>query len=124
MNKEDVMTTEAVNNKDERMWAMLCHLSMFAGFVVPFGNIIGPLIIWMIKKDEYPLVDDQGKEVINFQISMTIYLMVSIFLVFIVIGIPILIALVIFDVVITVIAAIKANEGEHYRYPLSIRLLK
>ncbi|MBD3169044.1 MAG: DUF4870 domain-containing protein, partial [candidate division Zixibacteria bacterium] len=46
--------------RDERMWAMLCHISTFAGFVVPFGNIIGPLVIWMIKKDEFPLVADQG----------------------------------------------------------------
>jgi uncharacterized Tic20 family protein len=108
---------------DENMWAMFCHLSTFAGFVFPFGNIIGPLIIWTIKKDEYPLVMDQGKEAMNFQISMTLYYLVSIVLIFIVIGIPILIALGVFDIVVTIIAMVKAGEGVAYRYPLAIRFI-
>lgn len=108
---------------DENMWAMFCHLSTFAGFIFPFGNIIGPLIIWTIKKDEYPLVMDQGKEAMNFQISMTIYYLVSIVLIFIVIGIPILIALGVFDIVVTIIAMVKAGEGVSYRYPLAIRFI-
>lgn len=109
---------------DENMWAMFCHLSTFAVFIFPFfGNIIGPLIIWSIKKDEYPLVMDQGKEAMNFQISMTIYALVSIVLIFIVIGIPILIALGLFDIVVTIIAMVKAGEGVAYRYPLAIRFI-
>ena len=74
-------------DKDARLWAMLCHLSTFAGMVgIPFGNILGPLIIWLIKKDEYPFVDDQGKEALNFQISMTVYLIVSVLLCFVLVG--------------------------------------
>lgn len=110
-------------NRDERMWAMFCHLSGLAGFVFPFGNIIAPLIIWLIKKEEYEFVNDQGKEALNFQISMTIYIIASIILIIIVIGIPLLIALGLFSLIVVIIAAIKSNEGEKYRYPLSIRFL-
>lgn len=110
-------------NSDERMWAMLCHLSTFAGYVVPMGNIIGPLVVWLIKKEEYPLVDDQGKEALNFQISITIYVFASIILSLLIIGIFLLIAVVIFDLVATIIAAIKANEGNYYRYPMTIRFI-
>ena len=110
-------------NKEQNMWAMLCHLSIFIGFIIPFGNIIAPLIIWLIKKDEFSFVDDQGKEVLNFQISATIYFIASIILVFILIGIPLLIAVGVFVIITTVIGAIKANEGIKYRYPLTIRFI-
>lgn len=116
-------TVTAQSTKDERTWAMLCHLSTLAGFVIPFGNIAGPLVIWLIKKDEFPLVDDQGKEALNFQISMTIYVIASIILMFLLIGIPLLVGLGLFDLIVTVIAAIKANDGVKYRYPLNIRFV-
>jgi len=61
------------DDKDEKLWATLCHLSTFAFYVSGIGHIVGPLVVWLIKKDQYPLVDDQGKEVLNFQISMSIY---------------------------------------------------
>ncbi len=109
--------------KDENMWAMLCHLSTFSGFIIPLANIIAPLIIWSMKKDEFPLVEDQGKEAMNFQISMTIYFICAAILIFILIGIPLLIGLATFDIIVTIIAAVKANEGTKYRYPLAIRLL-
>ncbi len=109
--------------KDENMWAMLCHLSTFSGFFIPLANIIAPLIIWSMKKDEFPLVEDQGKEALNFQMSMTIYCIGAAILILIVIGIPLLIGLAIFDIIVTVIAAVKANEGSKYRYPLAIRLI-
>jgi hypothetical protein len=111
-------------SSDERMWGMLCHLSTFAGYLVPFGNILGPLIVWLVKKDEYAFVDDQGKEALNFQISITIYSLISGVLILALIGIPLLIAVIIFSVVMTVIAAFKDNGGEYYRYPLTIRLVK
>lgn len=110
-------------NRDENLWAMLCHISVFAGFLMPFGNIIAPLIIWLIKKDEYPLVNDQGKEAINFQITLTIYLFASAILILIIVGIPMLIALGFFGFIVTIIAAIKASEGEKYRYPMTIRFI-
>lgn len=111
-------------NRDENMWAMFCHLSTFAILIIPsFGNIIAPLIIWLIKKDEFPLVNDQGKEAINFQITMTIYFIASIIFSFFIIGIPLLFALFFFIPIVTIVAAIKANEGKMYRYPLTIRFI-
>ncbi len=111
------------HDSDERMWAMFCHLSTLAGYVMPFGNIVGPLVVWMIKKDEYPLVDDQGKEALNFQISITIWMIISLLLCFVLVGIPILIGLGIFDLIVTIIAAVQANSGNYYRYPLTIRFI-
>ena len=112
-----------VTNRDANMWAMFCHLSALVGFVIPLGNIIGPLVIWILKKDEYPQVNENGKEALNFQISMTIYIIASIILVIIVIGIPLLIALGLFELIAIVIAAIKANDGITFRYPLTIRFI-
>ena len=103
---------------------MLCHLSALAGYVIPFGNVIGPLIIWQTKKSEFPSVDEHGREAVNFQISVLIYTFVSILLTFVLIGIPLLVATVIGNLVLIVIATIKANNGEAYRYPLTIRFIK
>ena len=110
-------------DRDENMWAMFCHLAALIGFVFPFGNIIGPLVIWVLKKDEYPLVNENGKESLNFQISMTIYIIAAFLLSFVLIGIPILIALGLYELIAIVIAAIKANEGITFRYPLTIRFI-
>ena len=93
-------------------------------FIFPFGNILSPLIIWLIKKDEMPFVEDQAKEVMNFQISMTIYFIGSIILIIVLIGIPILIVLGIFNVIIIIIAGINANDGKSYRYPINLKLIK
>ena len=103
---------------------MLCHLLALAGYVVPFGNILGPLIIWQMKKDQYPFADDQGKESVNFQISVSIYAIVSTILFIVVIGVPLLIAVGIFGLVEIILASIKANQGIPWRYPLSIRFVK
>ncbi len=113
-----------MDQKQERTWGMLCHLSAFGIFLFPaLGNILGPLIIWLIKKDESPFVDNQGKESLNFQISFTIYCLISSILIFVVIGIILLIALGIAFFILVIIASIKANEGEEYRYPLTLRLI-
>ncbi|MCD4680560.1 MAG: DUF4870 domain-containing protein [Bacteroidales bacterium] len=115
------ITTE---KSDENKWAMFCHLSAFAGLVFPFGNIIGPLIIWSLKKDEYPFVDDQGKESINFQISMTIYVIISFLLAFILIGFLVSIAVGVFYIIMIVMASIKTYEGLFFRYPFSIKFIR
>jgi hypothetical protein len=103
---------------------MLCHFSTYIGFIFPFGNIIVPLIIWLSKREDIPLVEDQGREALNFQISMTIYFVISGILCIILIGIPILIGLIIFDFIITIVAAISANDGKYYRYPINLKLIK
>ena len=113
-----------MSEQQERTWAMLCHLGAFAGFVVPIGHIIAPLVIWLIKKEDSALVEDQGKESLNFQISMTIYGFVAAVLTLIIIGVFLAIGLAIFDIVMVILAALKANRGERYRYPITIRFIK
>jgi len=110
-------------SKDERMWAMLTHISALAFFIFPLGNVLGPLIVWLIKKEEYPFVDEQGKEALNFQISMTIYGFIAALLIFVLIGIPLLIAIFFLTFILAIIAAVKANDGTHYKYPLSMRII-
>jgi uncharacterized protein len=119
-----VLETNGSVNKDERTWGMLCHLVALSGFIVPFGSIIGPLIVWLIKKDEMVFVNDQGKESINFQLTMLIAFIVSAILMFVLIGFILMPILVIFDIVVIVIASINANDGVKYRYPYAIRFLK
>lgn len=114
-----------MTEKDERMWGMITHLSGLAGW---FGNGIGwillPLIIWLIKRDESPFVDEQGKEAINFQISFAIYAMICGILIYVLIGIPMIILLSLAQLVLVIIASIKAKDGVSYRYPATIRFLK
>ena len=115
----------AIDQKDSNTWGMLCHLTALAGFVgIPFGNLLGPLVTWLIKKDEFPFADEQGKESLNFQISMTIYMAISGLLILVVVGIALIAILVLVDVVCVIIASIKASNGESYQYPLTIRFIK
>ena len=113
----------ALQPSNTRTLAMMCHLSAFAGLFVPLGNIWGPLVFWLVKKDELPDVDLHGKESLNFQISMTIYIVVSILLSLLLIGIPVLVGLTIYWIVAVIIASVRANNGELYRYPLAIRFI-
>ena len=103
---------------------MLCHLSSLLGFVIPFGNIVGPLVIWALKKQEFPTVDSHGKESLNFQITLTIAGIIAAILCFVLIGFLLLPAILLAWVILTVIASIKANNGELYQYPFTIRLIK
>ncbi|NOR15577.1 MAG: DUF4870 domain-containing protein [Candidatus Aminicenantes bacterium] len=113
-----------MDESQEKTWGMLCHLAALSGFVIPFGNIIGPLIIWLVKKEESEYVDKQGKESLNFQISMTIYAIVAGILVLVVVGIILLIALGIAVLVLVIVAAIKASNREEFSYPLTIRIIQ
>jgi hypothetical protein len=115
---------ELETNPDARMWGMFCHLFAFAGFVFPVGNVIGPLVAWLIKKDQYPFVDDQGKEALNFQITMVIAMACAFVLVFVYIGLLLFPVIGIFDLIFTIIATIEANKGKRYRYPIALRLIK
>lgn len=110
--------------KDHRTWGMLCHLSALSGYIIPFGMIIGPLVVWMMKKEEMPFVGEQGKEALNFQITVIGAIIVCILLFFLVIPLFLIPVIGICDLVFIIIGAIKANEGTHYRYPFAIRLIK
>jgi len=117
-------TMEDRDEKDARTWATFCHLASFVGYIgIPFGNILGPLVIWLMKRNEFELVDDQGRESINFQLSFMLYIFISLILVFVLVGILFLIVLPIAQIVLVIIASIRANNGEYYRYPLTIRFL-
>ncbi len=110
---------------EERNWGLAAHVTALAAYIgIPFGHILGPLIVWLVKKDEMPFVDEHGKESLNFQISMTIYMLACIPLVFVVVGIFLFFALLVADLVLVIIAAVAAGRGESYRYPATIRLIK
>lgn len=111
-------------SESERNWAMLCHLSTFAGYFFPFGGILGPLICWLSRKDESQWVDFNGKQALNFQLSILLYMVLSIPLCFIIVGIPILVFLGFLEVICVVIASVKASKGEEFRYPLSIPFIQ
>ena len=114
-------TTQAGN---VRTWCVMCHLSALAGFVIPgVGHILGPLIVWLLKRGDAPEIDANGKEALNFQISMLIYYVVAGILCLILIGFALLAILHVLNLVFVIIAAVKVSEGHTYRYPLTIRLL-
>lgn len=110
--------------KEARTWGMLAHLSIFAGHFIPFGNIIAPLVIWLVKKDESDFIAYHGKESLNFQISIAIYMLVSVILALLLVGFILVGILWVFNLVMVIIAGVKANEGQWYRYPLTIRFIK
>lgn len=110
--------------REHRNWGMACHLSALICWVgVPFGHIVGPLLIWLIKKEEIPFVDEQGKESLNFEISMSIYFLISLILSFVLIGLPLLLVIPIVQIVLVIIASVKISNGETYRYPFTIRFI-
>ena len=103
---------------------MAAHLSAFAGYSFPFGNIWGPLIIWLIKRDSSEFVADQAKEALNAQISMTIYAAISALLMVALIGFPLLLLVIVANIILIITAAPAANRGDFYRYPYILRLVK
>ncbi len=111
-------------SQEEKTYGMLVHLAALAGYFIPAGNVIGPLVVWLIKKDQLPYVDQQGKEAINFQISVLIYAAVSAVLILVLIGVALLIIVGLFNLICVIIASVKANNGEEYHYPLTIRFIK
>jgi uncharacterized Tic20 family protein len=122
---EEIDSEIQLPDKDARNWAMICHLAGLAVFVFPFGgNVLGPLIVWAIKKDDHQFIDDQGKEALNFQLTMTICLIISAVLIIVLVGFFFLSILCIYMVFMIIIASIKANDGINYRYPLTIRFFQ
>jgi hypothetical protein len=105
-------------SKDARTMAMLCHL------LAIFTSFLGPLIVWLIKKDEDPFIDEQGKEALNFQITIVLASIVSGILIMVCIGAFLLSAVQLLNLVFCIIATVKTNNGEHYRYPVCLRLIK
>jgi uncharacterized Tic20 family protein len=116
-------------SREERQWALLAHLSallagLLTGHWLGVGCFIGPLIIWLAKREGMPFVDDQAKEALNFNITVAIAALVCGLLMFVLIGFVLLPILGVLWLVCLILAAIKANEGERYRYPFALRLIK
>jgi len=118
-------STSIVRSGPERSWEIGCHLAAFSGYLTGLGWILGPLIIWLLKKEEYPSVNAHGKEELNFQISVLIYQIALIALGFLTCGLTWFLTgvVAVAQLVLMIIASIKASEGVLYRYPLTLRLI-
>lgn len=114
----------SANDKAANQWAMFVHFSLFAGFMIPIAGWVLPIILWQIKKDEYPIVDIHGKIVVNWLISAAIYCAVSWLLVVLLIGFLGFAILAVLGVVFPIIGGIKASQGEVWEYPLTIKLIR
>lgn len=110
-------------NPEARTFGMLCHLAALSTYFTGIGMVLGPLILWVIKKDQHPFVNEQGKEALNFNISFMIYHAVAVALCFVFVGFLILPIVHLVWLVLLIIAAINANSGKRYRYPMTIRLI-
>jgi uncharacterized Tic20 family protein len=119
------MSENPQSSKEEQNWAMFCHLAALSGFIIPLGNILGPLILWLIKKDTMPLVDQHGKEALNFQITVLFAFIISAVLTLVLIGFLLMFVVGIGALVLTIMAAVKVANGQlDYRYPFAVRLIK
>ncbi len=121
---EEEAKGEALPTRDECNLAVLCLLLQFAGMICPFGNLLAPLILWLLKRKESAFLDEVGKEVVNFQISLIVYSFVCGFLLFVVIGFPLLAMLGIWALILIVLATKKASEGRVFRFPWIFRLIR
>lgn len=108
----------------ECQWALFAHLASFGGYLLPLGNILGPLVIWLMKKDESPFVARHGAQALNFQISITIYFLVCFVLTVVFVGILGMIAVIVIDLVYTILNMVRASEGREPRYPLTLRFVR
>lgn len=115
---------EPAKNDEEKRLASLAHIISLAGFLVPFGNIVGPLVMFLVRKDDQKFLGAHAKESLNFQITWSIYYAIAGILVFVFIGFVILPVLAIIAIVLTIVAAVKAHEGGTYRYPATFRFIK
>ncbi len=108
-----------------RTWTALCHASALLGVLFHFpGHVLGPLVVWLVKRNDSPEIDAHGKEALNFQISMLIYEAVSAVFCLILIGFAFLAILWVLNAIFVIIAAIQASEGKFYRYPMTIRFIQ
>lgn len=137
-------TTLSDAEKNQQNWAMACHLSALAIFSpIPFGNIVGPLVVWLWKRHDVPGVDEHGRAALNFHLSIVIYLLLGIIFLagpliilsfvplMLILTLPALVilavvavALILAELIFTIVGALKASEGKHYDYPLTLNLIK
>jgi hypothetical protein len=114
----------AAPGREERQWAMLCHMSAMLMYFTAIGGVIAPLVIWLLKRDEMPFVADQGRETLNFQITTLLALTVCALLWLLILPLILIGVILLFHFVVTIIAAVKTSEGVTYRYPICWRLIR
>jgi uncharacterized protein len=112
------LPADPLPTQDEKNLGLIMHVLSLIGF-----SLIGPFIVWLVKKDESAFINAQGRELLNFQLSILIYALVCVPLCFVLIGIPLLILVGLASLVLTIIGLVKATEGKIYRFPLTIRML-
>lgn len=110
--------------QEERQMGLFLHLSQLAGLIVPFGGIILPIVLWQTQKEKMPALDAHGKMIVNWMISAMIYAAASLVLMIVVIGFFTLLAVAVLHIVFPIIGAMKANNGELWPYPLTIKFIK
>jgi uncharacterized Tic20 family protein len=108
---------------DERTWSVVVHLSALSALFIPLGHLLGPLVIWLIKRSDMPMVDRHGKEALNFQITVTLASFLCGLLYFVGIGVILLFVLLVADAVLVIMAAVKTSRGEAFRYPFTWRVI-
>ena len=111
-------------DSEAKQWGMFIHFSILAGYAVPFAGLIVPIVMWLMKKDEHYLVDQHGKNVVNWLISLFVYGVISFILVFVGIGIILLWLLGILNIIFAIVGGLKASNGEVWAYPFTIRVLR
>jgi uncharacterized Tic20 family protein len=121
---QDFSAAPTPANPDEKKWAVILHLSPVAGYLIPLAGFVVPLVIWLLKRTDSQYLDHQGKEVLNFLISFTLYFVICLPLMLVLIGIPMIALVGLAAVALTVIAAVKTSEGKDYRYPFIFRLIR
>jgi uncharacterized Tic20 family protein len=108
---------------DERTWGMLAHLAALLGLLIPLANILGPLGVWLARREQSRFVADQAKEALNFNITVAFGVLACYVLTWLLVGILLFVALVLYWLAMTIVAAIKASEGIRYHYPFTVRLV-
>jgi uncharacterized Tic20 family protein len=111
-------------SSEDRNWATIAHLSALVGFVIPFGNILGPLVVWLVKKEQSAHVAEAAREALNFNITVGIGALISLCLMLVFIGFLLMAVLAVVWLVLVILAAVKSSNGTMYRYPFNLRLIK
>jgi uncharacterized Tic20 family protein len=111
-------------SKQAKDMGLLIHAASFAGYVFPLGSVLGPLIVWLMKRDEFEFANQCGKNCLNFKLSLMIYALISAILILVGVGVLLLAGLALLDIICTIMAIVKASDGIAYQYPLSIKFLK
>jgi len=119
------VTAPTVSSTNVRTWNILCHASALLGVFLHFpGHLLGPLIVWLAKRDDSPEIDAHGKESVNFQISMLIYNGIAVVFCLVLVGFAFLAVLWVLNAVFVIVASIQASDGKFYRYPMTIRFIE